>query len=48
MKSAGTAKVLHGFAGRTLLAHVLAAAEPLGAENTVVVVGHRRDEVSAH
>jgi bifunctional UDP-N-acetylglucosamine pyrophosphorylase/glucosamine-1-phosphate N-acetyltransferase len=41
-------KVLHGFAGRSLLGHVLAAAQPLGAERTVVVVGHRRDEVEAH
>jgi bifunctional UDP-N-acetylglucosamine pyrophosphorylase/glucosamine-1-phosphate N-acetyltransferase len=48
MKSRATAKVLHGFAGRTLLGHVLAAAGPLGADHTVVVVGHRRDEVTAH
>ena len=34
-------KVLHGFAGRSLLGHVLAAAEPLAADRTVVVVGHR-------
>ncbi|MCW2648807.1 MAG: UDP-N-acetylglucosamine pyrophosphorylase, partial [Pseudonocardiales bacterium] len=45
MKSA-TAKVLHGFAGRSLLGHVLAAAAPLGATHTVVVVGHSRDEVT--
>jgi bifunctional UDP-N-acetylglucosamine pyrophosphorylase / glucosamine-1-phosphate N-acetyltransferase len=48
MKSRNRAKVLHGFAGRTLLGHVLAATEPLAAERTVVVVGHRRDEVIAH
>jgi bifunctional UDP-N-acetylglucosamine pyrophosphorylase/glucosamine-1-phosphate N-acetyltransferase len=48
MKSASRPKVLHGFAGRTLLAHVLAAAAPLAAKQTVVVVGHRRDEVTAH
>jgi bifunctional UDP-N-acetylglucosamine pyrophosphorylase/glucosamine-1-phosphate N-acetyltransferase len=47
MKSA-TAKVLHGFAGRSLLGHVLAAAAPLGAARTLVVVGHGRDQVSAH
>jgi bifunctional UDP-N-acetylglucosamine pyrophosphorylase / glucosamine-1-phosphate N-acetyltransferase len=47
MKSS-TAKVLHGFAGRSLLGHVLAAAEPLAAERTIVVVGHSRDEVTAH
>ena len=41
-------KVLHGFAGRSLLGHVLAAAEPLGATHTAVVVGHGRDEVTAH
>jgi bifunctional UDP-N-acetylglucosamine pyrophosphorylase/glucosamine-1-phosphate N-acetyltransferase len=48
MRSPGTPKVLHGFAGRSLLGHVLAAAAPLGAAHTVVVVGHRRDEVAAH
>jgi len=48
MKSRALPKVLHGFAGRSLLGHVLAAAEPLAAAHTVVVVGHRREEVSAH
>jgi bifunctional UDP-N-acetylglucosamine pyrophosphorylase/glucosamine-1-phosphate N-acetyltransferase len=48
MKSAALPKVLHGFAGRSMLGHVLAATEPLGARHTVVVVGHRRDEVTAH
>jgi bifunctional UDP-N-acetylglucosamine pyrophosphorylase/glucosamine-1-phosphate N-acetyltransferase len=48
MRSATTPKALHGFAGRSLLGHVLAAAGPLCAEHTVVVVGHRRDEVVAH
>jgi bifunctional UDP-N-acetylglucosamine pyrophosphorylase / glucosamine-1-phosphate N-acetyltransferase len=47
MKSAA-AKVLHGFAGRSLLGHVLAAAAPLGAQHTLVVVGHQRDDVAAH
>lgn len=47
MKSA-TAKVLHGFAGRSLLGHVLAAAAPLGAARTLVIVGHQRTEVTAH
>ena len=47
MKSS-TAKVLHGFAGRSLLGHVLAAAAPLGAAQTLVVVGHQRDDVTAH
>jgi bifunctional UDP-N-acetylglucosamine pyrophosphorylase / glucosamine-1-phosphate N-acetyltransferase len=48
MKSRTLPKVLHGFAGRSLLGHVLAAAEPLGAAQTVVVIGHRRDQVAAH
>jgi bifunctional UDP-N-acetylglucosamine pyrophosphorylase/glucosamine-1-phosphate N-acetyltransferase len=48
MKSRALPKVLHGFAGRSLLGHVLAAASGLAAEKTVVVVGHRRDEVTAH
>jgi bifunctional UDP-N-acetylglucosamine pyrophosphorylase / glucosamine-1-phosphate N-acetyltransferase len=47
MKSA-TAKVLHGFAGRSLVGHVLAAVAPLDAARTLVVVGHARDEVTAH
>ncbi len=41
-------KVLHGFAGRSLLGHVLAAAAPLEAGATLVVVGHARDAVAAH
>jgi bifunctional UDP-N-acetylglucosamine pyrophosphorylase / glucosamine-1-phosphate N-acetyltransferase len=48
MKSLALPKVLHGFAGRSLLGHALAAAAPLAAAHTVVVVGHRRDEVTAH
>ena len=48
MRSRALPKVLHGFAGRSLLGHVLAAAAPLGAAYSVVVVGHRRDEVTAH
>ena len=48
MRSPGTPKVMHGFAGRSLLEHVLAATAPLEAEHTVVVVGHRREEVTAH
>jgi bifunctional UDP-N-acetylglucosamine pyrophosphorylase/glucosamine-1-phosphate N-acetyltransferase len=38
-------KVLHPLLGRTLLEHVLAAAEPLGAQCTAVVVGHGADRV---
>jgi bifunctional UDP-N-acetylglucosamine pyrophosphorylase/glucosamine-1-phosphate N-acetyltransferase len=48
MKSAALPKVLHSFAGRSLLGHVLAATAPLNATTTAVVIGHRRDEVSAH
>jgi bifunctional UDP-N-acetylglucosamine pyrophosphorylase/glucosamine-1-phosphate N-acetyltransferase len=46
MKSA-KAKVLHEIAGRTLLGHVLASGEPLGALRTLVVVGHDREAVEA-
>ncbi|ADP78697.1 bifunctional UDP-N-acetylglucosamine diphosphorylase/glucosamine-1-phosphate N-acetyltransferase GlmU [Pseudofrankia inefficax] len=46
MRSA-TPKVLHRVAGRTLLDHVLAAAAPLGAPHSVVVVGHGREAVAA-
>ncbi len=48
MRSPVLPKVLHGFAGRSMLGHVLAAGTPLAAEVTVVVVGHRRAEVTAH
>jgi bifunctional UDP-N-acetylglucosamine pyrophosphorylase/glucosamine-1-phosphate N-acetyltransferase len=48
MKSAALPKVLHGFAGRSLLGHALAATGNLDAGATVVVVGHRRDEVTDH
>lgn len=41
-------KVLHPLLGRTLLGHVLSAAAPLGADRTVVVVGHGADQVRAH
>ena len=47
MKSA-LPKVLHPLLGRTLLGHVLAAAAPLGADRTVVVVGHGADQVRGH
>jgi len=39
-------KVLHRVAGRSLLEWVLAAAAPLGAEETVVVIGHGADAVA--
>ena len=41
-------KVLHPLGGRSMLGHVLAAAQPLGAAHTVVVVGSGRDQVEAH
>ncbi|RIV39389.1 bifunctional UDP-N-acetylglucosamine diphosphorylase/glucosamine-1-phosphate N-acetyltransferase GlmU [Micromonospora radicis] len=40
-------KVLHPLLGRTLLGHVLSAAEPLAAQRTMVVVGHGADQVRA-
>ncbi|MGI8760308.1 MAG: bifunctional UDP-N-acetylglucosamine diphosphorylase/glucosamine-1-phosphate N-acetyltransferase GlmU [Jatrophihabitantaceae bacterium] len=48
MNSRALPKVLHGFAGRSLLGHALAAAQPLAAAHTAVVIGHRRDQVRAH
>lgn len=47
MRSA-TPKVLHPLGGRTMLGHVLAAAEPLRSAATVVVIGAGRDAVRAH
>jgi bifunctional UDP-N-acetylglucosamine pyrophosphorylase/glucosamine-1-phosphate N-acetyltransferase len=47
MKSA-LPKVLHPLLGRTLVGHVLAAAQPLGAAHTLVVIGHGRERVAAH
>lgn len=41
-------KVLHGFAGRTMLGHTLAATADLEAQHTLVVVGHGRDAVTSH
>jgi bifunctional UDP-N-acetylglucosamine pyrophosphorylase/glucosamine-1-phosphate N-acetyltransferase len=43
-----TPKVLHSLGGRSLLGHVLAAAEPLRAGATVVVVGAGRAAVEEH
>lgn len=48
MRSRSLPKVLHGFAGRSLLGHVLAAVQPLGAAHTLVVIGHGRDQVAPH
>src|SRR5881628_3119570 len=41
-------KVLHPLLGRSLVGHVLAAAEPLGAARLLVVVGHGAEQVTAH
>ncbi|MCW2586315.1 MAG: glucosamine-phosphate N-acetyltransferase / UDP-N-acetylglucosamine pyrophosphorylase [Frankiales bacterium] len=46
MRSA-TPKVLHPLGGRTMLGHVLHAAEALEPEHLVVVVGHGREQVTA-
>ncbi len=43
-----TPKVLHTLAGRSLVGHVVAAARDLGPEQLVVVVGHAREQVTAH
>jgi bifunctional UDP-N-acetylglucosamine pyrophosphorylase/glucosamine-1-phosphate N-acetyltransferase len=43
-----TPKVLHRLGGRSLLGHVLAAAAPLQAAQTVVVVGSGREAVAEH
>jgi len=40
-------KVLHKVAGRSMVGHVIAAAEALGAERVVVVVAPGMDDVSA-
>ncbi len=46
MRSA-TPKVLHSLGGRTMLGHVLHAAEALDPEHLLVVVGHAREQVTA-
>jgi bifunctional UDP-N-acetylglucosamine pyrophosphorylase/glucosamine-1-phosphate N-acetyltransferase len=48
MKSATTPKVLHPLGGRTMLGHVVATARALAPEHLVVVIGHARDQVTAH
>jgi bifunctional UDP-N-acetylglucosamine pyrophosphorylase/glucosamine-1-phosphate N-acetyltransferase len=47
MKSS-LSKLLFPLLGRTLVGHVIEAAAPLGAERTLVVVGHGADQVTAH
>ena len=41
------AKVLHKAGGRTLVEHIVRACDPLKARETVVVVGHQAEQVSA-
>ncbi len=41
-------KVLHAIGGRTLVHHAVAAAQAIDPDHLVVVVGHRRDQVTAH
>jgi bifunctional UDP-N-acetylglucosamine pyrophosphorylase/glucosamine-1-phosphate N-acetyltransferase len=41
-------KVLHTIGGRSLVCHAVAAAQQVGAGHVVVVVGHGREQVSAH
>ncbi|MFE9425200.1 bifunctional UDP-N-acetylglucosamine diphosphorylase/glucosamine-1-phosphate N-acetyltransferase GlmU [Kitasatospora sp. NPDC006697] len=48
MKSRALPKVLHEICGRSLLGHVLAAAEELAPRHLAVVVGHRRELVADH
>jgi len=47
MRSA-TPKVLHPIGGRSMLGHVLAAAEDVRPDEVVVVVGHGREQVGPH
>src|SRR3954470_1175961 len=47
MRSA-TAKVLHELGGRSMLGHVVQAARALDPEHLIVVVGHAREQVTAH
>ena len=41
------AKVLHQAGGRTLVEHVVRACQPLGARQTLVIVGHQAEAVNA-
>jgi bifunctional UDP-N-acetylglucosamine pyrophosphorylase/glucosamine-1-phosphate N-acetyltransferase len=40
------AKVLHEIGGKPLLQHVLEACQPIGIEDTVVIVGHQAERVA--
>ena len=41
-------KILHPLAGKPLIDHVLEAADFLNPEKTIVVIGHKREQVKAH
>lgn len=43
-----TMKVLHPVAGRSMIGHVLRAVQAVEPERIVAVVGHQREQVSAH
>lgn len=43
-----TMKVLHPIAGRSMIGHVLAAAQEMEPDRVVAVVGHQREQVSVH
>jgi bifunctional UDP-N-acetylglucosamine pyrophosphorylase/glucosamine-1-phosphate N-acetyltransferase len=43
-----TMKVLHPIAGRSMIGHVLAAAQAMEPDRVVAVVGHQREQVSVH
>lgn len=47
MKSSRS-KLLHEVAGRSMLSHAIDAAEGVAPDRLVVVVGHQREQVSAH
>ena len=48
MRSASTPKVLHPLCGRSMLGHVVHAARAREPDALVVVVGHAREQVTAH
>ena len=41
-------KLLHQVAGRSMLSHAISAADALTPQHLVVVVGHQREQVTAH
>jgi bifunctional UDP-N-acetylglucosamine pyrophosphorylase/glucosamine-1-phosphate N-acetyltransferase len=43
-----TMKVLHSIAGRSMIGHVLRAAQAMEPDRVVAVIGHQREQVAAH